>query len=128
MRFGRVSAAKAHPADLALRYPNNMTNKILLTSLCACAALSILGSVVVAQGGSDRLRQELLAMLKIDQSERRACADGATAELVNCFDKLGKTIDKDNTRRNRRRFIGDRFAVRTVAFIKPGSGGQDVAI
>jgi hypothetical protein len=100
MRVGRVSAASAPPsADLNSRSPKNIMNKFLLTSLCACAALSILGSVVVAQARSDSLRRELLTMLKTDQAERRACAAGATAELVNCFDKLGKTIDKDNTRK-----------------------------
>ena len=56
-------------------------------------------SFVKAQALNNTLREELLAMEKIDQKARKECAAGDADEQIECLEKTAETIDKPNTKR-----------------------------
>ena len=54
---------------------------------------------VSAQVSKPQLREELLAMEKVDQDERRKCNAGDADFQMKCFAEIAKTIDTPNTER-----------------------------
>jgi hypothetical protein len=56
-------------------------------------------SFVKAQALNNTLREELLAMEKIDQKARKECSTGGADEQIKCLGKTAETIDTPNTKR-----------------------------
>ena len=54
---------------------------------------------LAAQISNPALRDELLAMEKVDQDERRKCTAGDADFQMKCFVEIAKTIDTPNTAR-----------------------------
>ena len=61
--------------------------------------LAAFASTVLAQAAKPDLRNELLAMRKVDQEERVKCAAGDIEFQKACLEKLAETVDGPNTKR-----------------------------
>src|SRR5215203_1269325 len=67
--------------------------------ILAFLLLATIHLVVFAQVTNPALRDELLAMEKIDQDARQKCTAGDADLQMKCFVEIAKTIDTPNTAR-----------------------------
>lgn len=68
-------------------------------STTALAVVLAFSYAVSAQVSNPALRDELLAMEKVDQEERRKCSGGDADFQMKCYVEIAKTIDAPNTGR-----------------------------
>ena len=66
---------------------------ILLAITCIATVASF------GQGINSAVRDELLAMEKVDQEARMKCIHGPAGEQIKCFAAISKTIDEPHTKR-----------------------------
>lgn len=70
-------------------------------------ALSV--CVANAQERNDKLRQELLAMEKVDQEARIKCSSSSMDEQIKCLQVIAEKIDSPNTKRLEAIFVQHGF-------------------
>lgn len=76
--------------------------------------ITLFSAVAAQQKINENLRQELLAMETEDQAARRECK-GTSDEQIECYKKIGETIDAKNTKRLNEIF--DRFGFPGVRLV-----------
>ena len=71
----------------------------LFRSASAVMFVAAIAGTLAAQVSNSALRDELLAMEKVDQDERRKCSAGDADFQMKCFVEIAKTIDSPYTER-----------------------------
>ena len=79
--------------------PNRLNCYMAARSLVITFFIFGLVNSVSAQISNPALRDELLAMEKVDQAEREKCNSGSAEARAKCYVEISERVDKSNTRR-----------------------------